>query len=61
MAPQQGTGSGATQHAPGVNRPETRDAPATETPPHRDYGSRMSPSGQPMHESNPAGGAKRPD
>ena len=61
MAPQQGTGSGATQHAPGVNRPATGGASAAEMPQNREYGRETAPSGQPMHQSNPAGGAKRPD
>lgn len=61
MAPQQGTGSGATQHAPGANRPATGGAAATEAPQKREYGRETAPTGQPMHQSNPAGGAKRSD
>ncbi|WP_337184639.1 hypothetical protein [Shinella sp.] len=61
MAPQQGTGSGATQHAPGANRPEAGNAPAGESPQNRDYGRETTPSGQPMHQSNPADSVKRPD
>jgi hypothetical protein len=58
MAPQQGTGSGATQHAPAANRPEAPNTPAAENPHNREYGRETTPSGQPMDQSNPAGGAK---
>lgn len=58
MAPQQGTGSGATQHAPGANRPEpSRPPSAADSQQNHDYGRNTSPDGQQMHQSNPAGGA----
>ncbi|MGO4665372.1 hypothetical protein [Bosea sp. 2RAB26] len=62
MAPQQGTGSGATQHAPGANRPEPNRPPsAADSQQNRDYGRDTSPDGQPMHQSNPAGGTAKPN
>jgi hypothetical protein len=62
MAPQQGTGSGATQHSPGANRPEASGGPpAGQTPLNRDYGRETRPEGQTMDRSNPGSGTRTPD
>ncbi|MGX5736081.1 hypothetical protein [Bosea thiooxidans] len=50
MAPQQGTGSGATQHSPGVNRPEASHTPGTDTRQNREYGRETTPEGRDLHQ-----------
>jgi hypothetical protein len=50
MAPQQGTGSGATQHSPGANRPVAPHTPGADTQQNREYGRETTPKGHGLQQ-----------
>lgn len=54
MAPQQGTGSGVTQHSPATNRPEAPAAPGADTQQNREYGRETNPKGHELHQGRPS-------